>query len=320
MVKFVYNKEKLRFDPKKNSVGRVFGIIGKYLLLSILAAVLYYLVFALFFNTETEKKIKAENDYLISEYDSMREKVDLLDNAVSNLRIRDKELYRDVFNSDPPQISFLGDDSSQVDIEYIESQPEHSLIWDTYAKTVRVDNIVLHTNRWIQTIQNKLDQNGLNPQCIPSIIPIKNMSPAQAGASVGDKVNPFYKTIRFHSGIDLMAPVGTEVRATADGIVASVKRSNKGEGNSIAIDHGGGITTKYTHLSDIFVRQGQPIKQGRVIARVGVTGTSFAPHLHYEVIRDKVAVDPMNYFFAELDPASYREMLAISLNTGQSMD
>lgn len=320
MKKFVFNKEKLRFDPKKLSVGRVLGITVKYLFLSLLAAVLYYVLFALVFNTDTEKRLLAENEFLVQEYETMREKIDLLDNVVSDLRLRDEDLYRTIFNSDPPQISFLRGDSSEVDLNYLDSLDEVHIVWDTYLKGVRIDNVVAHTDRWISNINTKLSEANLNPQSIPSISPISGLAPAQAGASIGQKVNPFYKTIRYHSGIDLMSPVGTEVRCTADGVVTSVTRSSKGSGNRIEIDHGNGITTSYAHLSDILIRKGQPVKQGRVIARVGISGTSFAPHLHYEVIRDGSPVDPVNYFFAELDPASYREMVAVSMNSGQSMD
>ncbi|MFB0973823.1 MAG: M23 family metallopeptidase, partial [Bacteroidales bacterium] len=85
-------------------------------------------------------------------------------------------------------------------------------------------------------------------------------------------------------------------------------------------DHGNGLTTVYGHLNDILVRQGQRVSSGEVIGRVGNSGTSFAPHLHYGVSLNGKPQDPVNYFFGDLDGNNYREMLIIATNTGQSLD
>ncbi|MBQ1754491.1 MAG: M23 family metallopeptidase, partial [Bacteroidales bacterium] len=94
----------------------------------------------------------------------------------------------------------------------------------------------------------------------------------------------------------------------------------KGMGNQVTVDHGGGFRTCYAHLDEINVSQGQTLKQGAVLGKVGQSGSCFAPCLHYEVLRDGFAQDPVNYFFAELDPATYRDMMIVALTTGQSMD
>ena len=123
-----------------------------------------------------------------------------------------------------------------------------------------------------------------------------------------------------HSGIDLIAPIGTEVLATADGIVTGIERQNKGYGHTVTIDHGNGLKTFYAHLGDIYVRNNQRVKQGTTIARVGNSGTIFAAALHYEVIRGDRNMDPINYFFADISPVIYQEMMMIAANTGQSME
>ena len=161
---------------------------------------------------------------------------------------------------------------------------------------------------------------GKSVKHIPSIIPIKDFSIGQAGASVGKKINPFYKTVVMHNGMDFLGAAGTDVMATAEGIVNETQRSKKGSGNSIVIDHQNGYVTTYSHLGDILVRKGQKVKQGDVIGRIGLSGMSFAPHLHYEISFNEKIMDPVNYFFAELTPEQYKDLVAVASNTGQSLD
>jgi murein DD-endopeptidase MepM/ murein hydrolase activator NlpD len=99
-----------------------------------------------------------------------------------------------------------------------------------------------------------------------------------------------------------------------------VVRSRKGLGNVVEIDHGNGYITRYAHLADVEVRKGRALKKGARIGYVGVSGNSFAPHLHYEVIKDTVVMDPVNYMFASVTPEEYVNMLVMSVTTGQSMD
>ena len=117
-----------------------------------------------------------------------------------------------------------------------------------------------------------------------------------------------------------IAPAGDPVHAVADGYVKEVVKSRKGLGNVVTLDHENGYMTRYAHLADIEVRRGRKVKKGAKIGYVGVSGNSFAPHLHYEVIRDTTVLDPVNYFFASVSPDEYVNMLIMSASTGQSMD
>ena len=154
----------------------------------------------------------------------------------------------------------------------------------------------------------------------PMTNPLENFSFAQTGASVGEKINPFYKVPIRHDGLDLVAHSGEPVHATADGVVVNVRKSRKGLGNVVTVDHGNGYVTRYAHLADIEVKKGRVVKKGTRLGYVGVSGNSFAPHLHYEVLRDTVVLDPVNHFFASVSPEDYLNMLVMSVSTGQSMD
>jgi murein DD-endopeptidase MepM/ murein hydrolase activator NlpD len=154
----------------------------------------------------------------------------------------------------------------------------------------------------------------------PMCNPLGDFTFAQTGASVGEKINPFYKVPIHHNGLDLVAHSGEPVYATADGVVINVIKSRKGLGNVVEISHEGGYVTRYAHLADIEVKKGRKVAKGSRIGYVGVSGNSFAPHLHYEVIRDTLVMDPVNHLFGSLDPEEYVNVMIMAATTGQSLD
>jgi murein DD-endopeptidase MepM/ murein hydrolase activator NlpD len=154
----------------------------------------------------------------------------------------------------------------------------------------------------------------------PMSLPLGTVSFAQVGASVGQKVNPFYKVETAHNGVDLIAPQGDPVLAVADGTVTDVISSRKGLGNVVEITHPGGYVTRYAHLADITVSRGQRVQRGRKIASVGISGNSFAPHLHFELLKDGEYLDPVDCFLAGVTPDGYAGMKLMASRTGQSLD
>ncbi|MFZ4524115.1 MAG: M23 family metallopeptidase [Chlorobium sp.] len=143
-----------------------------------------------------------------------------------------------------------------------------------------------------------------NPTSFFSSIPnIKPVSGAISSA-FGVRVHPIYNTSLFHSGIDISTSEGTKIETTGDGIVA-FSGYDKGYGQKITINHGYGYRTIYAHLSKSLVRQGQKVKRGDIIALSGNTGVSTGPHLHYEVLKNNVKVNPTAYFFDETNPDKF---------------
>jgi len=133
-------------------------------------------------------------------------------------------------------------------------------------------------------------------------------------------MDPFYKVKKFHEGVDFTAPLGTEVYASGNGVVTKSKRSRGGYGRHIIVDHGYGYSTMYAHLSRSIVKSGQKVKRGQVIGYVGSTGKSTAPHLHYEVRRNNRAVNPIYFFYNDITPKQFEQMLELSARPSQSMD
>ena len=126
---------------------------------------------------------------------------------------------------------------------------------------------------------------------VPSQKPVKDF---RYTSSFGVRVDPFRGSAAMHPGLDMAAPVGTPVYATADGIVSRAERAG-GYGNLVQLEHGKGLETRYGHLSQILVHDGQRVHRGDLIALMGSTGRSTGSHLHYEVRIDGRAVNPMPF-------------------------
>ena len=320
MAKFVFDPKKRAFVPKRATVRSVLWAIVRYTGATLLAALLFYAVFALVFSTDRERMLEREHQLLAQERAAIALELAVVEESVEYLQVRDREIYQELFSSDPPNYIIEAQDTLVRDLSEMESMSESDLVWDAYVMTSRVESTVSQVSRWLTEIDTLLSGGSLRPSAIPSVIPVQPFSPLQTGASLGKKINPFYKTIRDHDGLDLVVPAGTEVRCSAEGKVVEVVRSEKGMGNRVTVDHGNGIQTFYAHLNQVKVSQGQTIRQGDLIGTVGQSGSCFAPCLHYEVRRGGFLQDPVNYFFAVLDPVTYREMMTVALTTGQSMD
>ncbi len=124
----------------------------------------------------------------------------------------------------------------------------------------------------------------------PSIWPVQGI----ITAGFGQRMDPFTGEGAFHTGVDIAAPVGTPVRAAADGILFHAG-PDAAYGNEALIDHGYGLTTKYGHLSTLSVVVGQEVRRGQIIGTVGMTGRTTGPHLHYEVLVHGTPVNPARY-------------------------
>ncbi len=312
---YIFDKDGIKFQKKRTSVWAVVRRILMFFVATASMAVLYYVVFALIFSTGEERRLRDENRIYEREFPTLEQKEKLLADVVDGLKIKDNSIYDEVFHAPSPDIDpmtnldfFAGVDSiADSDIViYAEKK-----ISQTEARARSVED---NFTRIMEVIMDK------DFEMPPMANPLDNFSFAQTGASVGDKVNPFYKVPMRHNGLDMLASTGEPVYAPAAGTVSRVTRSGKGLGNVVEIGHGNGYITRYGHLSDISVAKGRRLKKGARIGYVGVSGNSFAPHLHYEVVKDTLTMDPVNYMFASLTPEEYMNILVMSVVTGQSMD
>lgn len=312
---YTYDKEKVGFRKARTSVWKWFRRSVLFLVATLSMTVLYYVIFALVFSTETERRLKAEIDMYEREMPELERKESLLSDVVEGLKARDNRIYEEIFHMAAPDMDRL---SSMDFLASLDSIPDDNIVRYAEGKLASMElgaeRVEENFRRAMEAIQK---QDFVMP---PMTNPLVDYTFAQTGASVGSKINPFYKVPMQHNGLDMLAHSGEPVHAAADGVVKEVIKSRKGLGNVVVIDHGDGYLTRYAHLADMQVSKGRKVKRGTCIGYVGVSGTSFAPHLHYEVLRDTVVLDPINHLFASVTPEEYMNMMVMSVSTGQSLD
>ncbi|MBP5486327.1 MAG: M23 family metallopeptidase [Bacteroidales bacterium] len=314
MDRYVFDKTRIEFRKVTHSVWTILGKTLKYFIVTASLAVVYYIVFALLVNTDSERKLKRENQMYSRLYDEMLRKEQLVGDVMESLKAKDNEIYRQLFNSDAPD---LGSIYPEGLLSVIDSVGDKDIVEYVGKKLNLLEDASGKVEDNFKFIMDRLGEDGKLP---PLTNPLHDFSYARTGASVGEKINPFYKVAVVHGGLDLISQQGDPVYAAADGTVKDVEHSTKGLGNVVTIDHGNGYLTRYAHLENTRVSRGQKVARGKQIGQVGMSGNSFAPHLHYEVIKDTSKVDPLNYFFASVSPEDYIGMVFMSYNTGQSMD
>ena len=300
---------------RKWTFARIIRRVLVYTAGSLSMAVLYYVIFALIFSTDTERRLRRENRMYEVEYPELERKGALIADVIEGLKVKDDMIYTDIFHTSAPgmephaSIDFLAGLDSITDKGMVQYSEKKIAFLESCSNIVEAN--------FRQVMAAISDSAFVMP---PMTSPLEDFSFAQTGASVGSKMNPFYKVEMRHDGLDLIAPSGEPVLAAADGVVKEVVRARKGLGNMVVIDHENGYYTRYAHLSDIDAVRGRKVRRGARIGRVGVSGNSFAPHLHYEVLKDTVVLDPVNHMFASVTPEEYLNMMILSVSTGQSMD
>ena len=312
---YTYDKERVGLRKVGVSVKKWLRRGVVFIIATMSMAVLYYVLFALFFSTDTERRLKAQIDMYEREMPELERKERLLSDVVEGLKARDNRIYEEIFHMAAPDMDRM---SSMDFLAGLDSIPDDNIVKYTEGKVFVLERSASNVEDNFRKIMARVQE----PDFVmpPMTNPLDDYTFAQTGASVGSKINPFYKVPMQHNGLDMLAHSGEPVKAAADGVVTEVIKSRKGLGNQVVIDHGDGYFTRYAHLADIEVSKERKVRRGTCIGYVGVSGTSFAPHLQYEVLRDTVVLDPINHLFASVTPEEYMNMMIMSVSTGQSLD
>ena len=320
-TKYKFNPDSLSFDKIRLGIRTLLLRFLAYFIGSLLIALIYWGIFASFFDSPKEKALKREVEQMTVQYDLIHREMADVENVLTDLQKTDDNLYRTIFEAEPiPSTEREGGIGGVNRYEALEGFNNSKLIIETANRLDKIRKKVYIQSKsydnLIKLAENKEDML----RSIPSIIPISNKDLTRTASGYGWKIHPFYKISKFHYGMDFTAPLGTEVFATGKGTVVSVLTTQRGLGKQIVIDHGFGYTSIYAHLSNFNVRVGQKVQRGDIIGFVGSTGTSVANHLHYEIKLNGANVDPVNYYFEDLSPEAYERMIEIASKTGQSFD
>lgn len=319
--KFKFNPESLKYDKVDlNASDKLLKALG-YFAGSLLLAGLYVLVFSHFFGTPSERKLRRENRQLVSQYEFLNEKMNQMKTVLADLEERDDNLYRTIFEAEPISSAVRIQGVGGVDrYNELEGFDNSTLVIETAEQLDALSKRIYVQSKSYDELINMAINKEAMVSSIPAIQPISNKDLRRTASGWGWRIHPIYKIRKFHYGMDFTAPTGTEIYATGDGKVIQVSSSRRGYGKKVVIDHGYGYKTLYGHLDAFNVKKGQKVKRGDVIAFVGNTGVSTAPHLHYEVRQNGKLVNPLNFYFNDLSADEYEKMIEISLNSGQSFD
>lgn len=320
-VKYKYSPETLSYDRVETGFKYYLGKAFSFTVSSAFMGLVFFFLYSNIFESPREIKLERENVKLLSQYEIMASKLDQALDVLDDIQQRDENVYRVIFEADsiPNAVRRAGFGGVNR-YRYLEDLDNAELVISTAKKLDGVMKQLYVQSRSFDEIIDLAQRKEEMIRCIPAIQPISNKDLKRTASGWGMRLDPIYKTNKFHEGLDFSAPIGTEIYVTGDGVVKTVHKSAIGYGNYVEVDHGFGYTTLYAHMSEFKARVGQKVKRGEVIGFVGNTGKSTGPHLHYEVRIKGKAVNPTHYFFQDLTPEEYEEMIRISSNSNRTFD
>ncbi|PLX04280.1 MAG: peptidase M23 [Marinilabiliales bacterium] len=320
-TKYVFNTKTLAYEELKRSKGQKIFRTFLFLITTLaLAIVLFFISFTLF-ESPRERILKRELSQYQLQNEIMNDRLDKMQVVLDELGDKDDNIYRIIFEAEPipkevRQAGYGGVDRYSA----LEGYNNTQILETTAKKLDKIASQIYVQSKSFDEVY-KLAKNKENMLAsLPAIQPVNNTDLKRIASYFGYRIDPIYKVNKFHAGLDFSAPQGTPIVATGDGTVTKTKKSKRGYGNIIEIDHGYGYHTFYAHTKTILVKRGEKVKRGQVIATVGNTGKSTAPHLHYEVRKNNRTVNPIYYFYNDLSPEEYELLLDLSKLPSQSLD
>lgn len=301
---------------------------------SILLSVLIIGVYMYFFDSPKEKRLKQENQFLSSNYSNLKDKLSKLELVIDDMQMRDDNIYRVIFEADPIPSSIRKAGFGGINrYEKYQGYNASEIVVNTAKKIDQITKQLYIQSKSFDYIIELANNKSEMLASIPAIQPIENKDLKRIASGYGYRIHPIYKIRKMHYGIDFTAKTGTPIYSTGNGIVEKVSYE-RGYGYHVIINHGYGYKTLYAHMRNLNIykvdengnqiitkiKKGAKVNRGDIIGHVGNTGVSSGPHLHYEVIKDGVKINPVNYFFNDLSPEQFGEMLEISSQKNQSFD
>ena len=311
-IKYYYNTHTLRYEklvtPLRVKLLRVFGFISAALVTS--ALVIW--VYNNFVPRAVDKEAELKYEIIKDNYNALAVKTKTLQQQMAELEKRDNDVYRSIFEANP-----MSDSARTKAIEKNKEIAKVNLLSDDelgieIAKTL--NNITARITYQFDSynaIEKLINNQEAKLASIPAIQPVSNKQLTRIASGFGMRIHPIYGIAKMHNGLDFTAPQGTPIYATGDGTVTTAGVGT-GTGNHVIINHGYGYETVYMHMVRIKATVGKTVKRGEVIGWVGNTGASTGPHCHYEVHINGEPVDPVYFFFNDLNAEQYDRVLKIA--------
>ena len=312
-IKYYYNTHTLRYEklvtPLRVKLLRLFGFLSALLVSS---AIIIYL-YNRFFPKPAEIEANRRYELLKENYTEINTKVKSLQEQMAALEKRDNEVYRSIFDANPlPDSARAKLIEQKKELDKVGKMDDNTLENDIAKQLNNIMARVTYQFQSYDAIAKLIKNQDVKLASIPAIQPVSNKQLNRIASGFGMRIDPVYGTPKMHKGLDFTASQGTPIYATGNGTVKSSGFSESGFGNHVIIDHGYGYETLYGHMVRVKVRNGQRVKRGEVIGWVGSTGKSTGPHCHYEVHINGEPVDPVYFFYNDLNAEQYDRLLKIA--------
>ncbi|CAN5198543.1 M23 family metallopeptidase [soil metagenome] len=320
-IKYYFNTHTLRYDklvtPFRVKLLRVFAFLATTL---VTAAIIVAIAFRYIDSPET-KILRSENHDLNDKYEVLNKRVQQLQQQMLELQNRDNNVYRAIFEATPiPDSARQKEMEKSKEVQLVQNMGETELVKSLTTQLNTLSLQLAYQQRSYKDIDGMIKNKEKLLASIPAIQPVSNKDLRKIASGFGYRVDPVYKITKFHAGLDFTATVGTPIYATADGVVKEASYDAGGFGNHVVINHGYGYETLYGHMVRIKTHVGEKVKRGEVIGYVGSTGKSTGPHCHYEVHKGGQPVDPVYFFYNDLTPEQYDQVLKLAKAANQSFD
>ncbi|MEJ2585184.1 MAG: M23 family metallopeptidase [Robiginitalea sp.] len=322
-VKYYYDPDTLSYrkiEPKKSK--KVRNIL-LFVLASVLSGFLGLLVLlnTNLLNTPRELSLQREVRNYELQFELLNRKMEQMEDVLANIEERDNHIYRIYFEANPiPEEQRRAGFGGVNRYQALEGFNNSEMIIATTRRMEIIQKQLVIQSRSLDEITKLATEKEKLLAAIPAIQPVNNQELTRMASGYGWRSDPFTKARKMHWGMDFTAPRGTPVYASGDGVVSRADNRASGFGKHIRIDHGYGYMSLYAHLSRYNVKRGQKVKRGDLIGFVGSTGRSQAPHLHYEVWKDKQRINPINFYYGSLTPEEFQNMLKFANQENQSLD
>ena len=322
-TKYYFDSDNLEFVPIKNTLGNRIYRLSLFLISSVIFGAF---ITVILFNTDfvnTPKEIVQERE--IDNYELqlkvLNKKLEQVESTLANIEKRDNNLYRAYFEASPiPEDQRKAGFGGVNRYDYLEGFESSDLIVNTTERLDILTKELVIQSKSLDEIELLAKNKESLLSSIPSIQPVNSSALRRMASGYGYRIDPFTKARRMHFGMDFSAPRGTEIYATGDGTVTRADSRAAGFGKHVRIDHGFGYVTIYAHMDSYKVVKGDKVKRGDLIGYVGSSGRSVAPHLHYEIVKDGVKINPINFYSGSLSPAEFEELVKVASQENQSLD
>jgi murein DD-endopeptidase MepM/ murein hydrolase activator NlpD len=310
-IKYFYKTNTLRYEklstPLRVRLLRFFGFLSALIVSSTIVIYLYTK-----FGPKPKNADSIKLEIVKDNYSLLKKKIVSLEEQVVVLEKRDNEVYRSIFEQNPlPDSARAKLIEKQKELDKVSGLSDEVLGKDIVAQLNNLNARIKYQMNSYVGIEKLIQNQEVKLASIPAIQPVSNKELSKIASGFGMRIHPIYGIAKMHNGLDFTAPQGTPIYATGNGQITTAG-DGSGAGNHVIINHGYGYETVYMHMVRIKTNVGAKVKRGEIIGWVGSTGASTGPHCHYEVHVNGTPVDPVYFFYNDLNAEEFDRMLKIA--------